>query len=337
MKIIESFTGFQPLEEVWIGGVYPEKFYQHLPNQVEDAFCKITEMTNKTFDQLNKKLTELGITVHRPLIEDNIDLYMDDQENLIKPPVCPRDWAITLGNQLLIINQGYKKEPFQHVIDQYQSQGADVQISTRYKKSWSWLSFPSIVRIGTKLIVEISSTKNKNYNYFTQKTIDEWRDSGYQVEITQTGGHSDAVFCPIRQGHIFSSHWGDKNIYQKTLPGWEIFWLPDTTKKRKRNGRWWQQQDNWKNPAFNKYVQEYAKEWIGDSRETIFEVNMLVVDDKNVICIAEDDTSLKKMESMGIKGHVIDFPTRSFWDGAMHCVTLDIRRRGGKINYFNTT
>ena len=334
MKIIESFTGFQPLEEAWMGGVYPEKFYQHLPNQIEDSFCKITEITNKTFDQLYQKLTQLGVKVQTPIIEDNIDLYMDHKENLIKPPVTPRDWAITLGNQLLMIDQGYKKNPFQHVIDHYQSQGEDVQIASPYQMPWAWLSFPSIVRIGSKLILEISKTNHELYNYSVKKIIKQWRDSGYQIEITHTGGHADSVFCPIKQGYVFSSHWGDPSIYEKTLPGWEVFWLPDTTKKRKRNGRWWQKQDNWKNPSFNKFVQKYAKEWVGDSRETIFEVNMLVVDDKNVICVAEDVSGIKKMASLGIQAHVIEFPTRSFWDGAMHCVTLDIRRKGGKINYF---
>ena len=101
MKIIESFTGFQPLEEVWIGGTYPTTFYSHLPNKIEDTFCYITEITQKSLDSLEKKLTQLGITVQKPIFED-AQFYMDDFDNLIKPPVSPRDWAITLGRTLLI-------------------------------------------------------------------------------------------------------------------------------------------------------------------------------------------------------------------------------------------
>ena len=62
---------------------------------------------------------------------------------------------------------------------------------------------------------------------------------------------------------------------------------------------------------------------------------MLVVDEHNVICIAEHEQSFKKMEQLGITPHVVDFPTRHFWDGGIHCITVDIRRHGGQQNYFN--
>ena len=56
MRIIESFTGFQPLEETWIGGTYPISFYDHLPNEIQDTFGKITEQTEIGFTNLQKTL-----------------------------------------------------------------------------------------------------------------------------------------------------------------------------------------------------------------------------------------------------------------------------------------
>ena len=67
MRIIESFTGFQPLEEVWIGGTYPEKFYNDLPNEVQDIFGKITEKTFVGLQKLEKKLSDLGVNVRKNL------------------------------------------------------------------------------------------------------------------------------------------------------------------------------------------------------------------------------------------------------------------------------
>lgn len=93
MKIVESYTGFQPLEEVWIGGTYPENFYRHLPNEVEDTFCILTEKTRKSFAQLKKTLQKLGVQVREPTFSSDPTLYMDRYENLIKPPVAPRDWV----------------------------------------------------------------------------------------------------------------------------------------------------------------------------------------------------------------------------------------------------
>ena len=80
---------------------------------------------------------------------------------------------------------------------------------------------------------------------------------------------------------------------------------------------------------------EKAKNWIGDSSETVFEVNMLVIDEQNVICINENDKVFKQLEANGITPHVVNFPTRHFWDGGWHCNTLDIRRKGNQENYFS--
>ena len=50
---------------------------------------------------------------------------------------------------------------------------------------------------------------------------------------------------------------------------------------------------------------------------------------------AEHQPSFMKMRELGIEPHVVDFPTRHFWDGAIHCITVDIRRSGGCLDYFN--
>jgi glycine amidinotransferase len=79
---------------------------------------------------------------------------------------------------------------------------------------------------------------------------------------------------------------------------------------------------------------QYAANWIGNSKETVFEVNMLVVDEKNIICIAENDAACKRLEALGITPHVVNFKTRGFWDGGIHCITLDINRSGDCIDYW---
>jgi hypothetical protein len=335
MKIVESFTGFQPLEEVWIGGTYPTNFYNDLPSQVQDTFGKISEQTEKGFDALEKKLKELGVVVRKPVFTQDKENYKDDFGNLIKPPVCPRDWAITVGNQLWIIPQGYKVEPYQHVIDEYRSTGAHVEILDRGSDSRAWLGFPGMVRLGEKIIVDTGyEMKNSENKKHILKAVEYLKGLGYHVVLTSEGGHLDSVFCPIKDRHIFSSHWGEQNFYNKTFPGWEVFWIK-TEKNSKGNGMWWTAENNFFSPIFNDYIDKKAKEWVGDSTETVFEANILVIDEKNIICIAEHKQSFKKMEQLGITPHVVDFPARHFWDGGIHCITVDIRRSGGCKEYFN--
>ena len=335
MPIIESFTGFQPLEEVWIGGTYPTKFYDDLPTQVQDTFGKITEQTFVGLDKLEKTLIALGVTVRKPTFTGNKDDYVDNLGNLIKPPIAPRDWAITIGDELWITPQGYKKEPYADVISEYTAKGGNVEILERGNDPRSWLGFPGVVRVGKRIIIDNGyGVDPDSLHYEKIQQASRLLSKKYQVVQTNEGGHLDSVFCPLMHGHIFSSHWGEKEFYDKTFPGWEVFWI-ESKKNDSFNGKWWTAENNFYSPIFNDHIEEKARDWVGDSTETVFEANMLVVDEKNIICIAENEQSFKKMEQLGITPHVVDFPTRHFWDGGIHCLTVDIRRSGGCKNYFN--
>jgi N-dimethylarginine dimethylaminohydrolase len=195
------------------------------------------------------------------------------------------------------------------------------------------LGFSAVVRIGKKLIVDTG------YPGMTTEGIEHVKkaitilEKDYEVVVTNEGGHLDSVFCPIKQGHIISSHWGVQQLYDETFPGWKVFWIEKQTNKNS-NGKWWTEENNFYSPIFNEHVNQKASEWVGDSTETVFEANMLVVDEHNVICIAGHEQSFEKFKQLGITPHVVDFPTRYFWDGGIHCLTVDIRRTGGCLDYF---
>ena len=335
MKIIESFTGFQPLQEVWIGGTYPNEYYNHLPNKVQDTFGKITEQTEIGFNKLEKVLSGLGVQVQKPKFTGNIDHYTDEFGNLIKPPVAPRDWAIVLGNELWITPQGYKVEPFEHAISHYRTNGEHVDILDRGADPRAWMEFPNVVRIGNRLVIDVADIEVEGNQERKKNVLSaiERLKKDYEIVLTTEGGHSDGVFCPIQKGQIFSSHWLQKNFYESTLPDWEVFWI-ETKNNYHWNGKWWTKENNFYSPIFSKHIEEKASEWVGDSRETVFPVNMLVVDENNVICLEEHTESFKRMEAIGITPHVIDFRAGHFWDGGIHCITQDLYREGTQEDYF---
>ena len=333
--MISSHSGFQPLKTVWLGDVYPNKFYDHYKSDLKDSLCKLTETTKSDLKNIESKLLELGVNVQRPTFE-SIDLYMSD-DKLTKPPICPRDWALTLGNTLYITPQ-YESgtEPWQWAIDEYVSAGCDVRILKRFCDTPDpavFLNYPSVVRVGKDIY--IAYAKGHQLQADNVNIVCKELSKNYRVHVTHTSDHSDGVFCPVRPGQIFSTHYRKK--YSETFPDWEVFFLTDTTRTNKRkhngwNGRW-QRNDHYL-PYYNDNLVSYALDWLGNSNETVFEVNMLVVDEKNVICIAEDDAACKKLESLGITPHVINFQTRGFWDGGIHCVTLDIDRQGECLDYW---
>jgi hypothetical protein len=85
---------------------------------------------------------------------------------------------------------------------------------------------------------------------------------------------------------------------------------------------------------FNDGVLSVAESWLGNPNETVFEVNMIVVDDKNIVCAAQDDRAFKFFESIGVTPHVVNFRTCAFWDAGLHCLSSDVYREGGEIDYW---
>ena len=72
--------------------------------------------------------------------------------------------------------------------------------------------------------------------------------------------------------------------------------------------------------------------WVGYVEESVFDVNMLVIDEKNVICNNNcNPLVIDAFNRHGITPHVINFRHRYFWDGGLHCITSDLHREGTVI------
>lgn len=162
----------------------------------------------------------------------------------------------------------------------------------------------------------------------------------YRNHIVNSGGHSDGTFCPVKPGLIVSLK--DIPTYKETFPDWEVVYLPGQSwgkikpflkLKEKNLGKWWVPGEEL-NDEFTDYIESWLNHWVGYVEETVFDVNMLVIDEKNVICNNENDQVFKAFERHGITPHVCNFRHRYFWDGGIHCVTSDLHREGQQQDYF---
>ena len=330
--MISSHSGFQPLKEVWLGDCYPAEWYCDFDNQAQDIFESITETTKYDLNIFQKKLEDLGVVVRRPTFDTKSN-FLDELGNLCKPPITPRDWAMTLGDTLYVIPQ-YKDSftGFESAIAEYQSQNQQVIVLDRsIPDPMCYVSFPSVVRLGQDIYLDCK-LDDPNYHYF--ETAANLLAKTYRVHVTHTGEHNDGIFCPVSPANIFTTHY--RKNYEKTFPGWNVFHLHDTTQARQQNGyngNWWVPGKHYQ--IYNDAITKYAQHWIGNSQETVFEVNMLVADEKNIFCIVEDDRACRQLESMGMTVHVVDFKCRGFWDGGLHCLTTDIYRTGSCLSYWN--
>jgi hypothetical protein len=54
------------------------------------------------------------------------------------------------------------------------------------------------------------------------------------------------------------------------------------------------------NNFFNDHIIKYALDWVGDFKETYFDINCLVVDEKNVLMIGDNDPLYNALNKKGI-------------------------------------
>jgi hypothetical protein len=321
---INSHDSWSPLEEVWLGDVYPAAWYDHLEPAVRDVFQQLIEITQQDLAKIQHCIESFGVTVRRP-VYDSIDHYVQ-AGHLVKPQICPRDNFVVIGNTIYCHPQAQR--PWQAWVDLYlKDPRCRVAVN-----DISFLHGANVVRVGRDIIWDLD--------------VFEHDDSGlwpeYRVHTVRNGGHMDGCFAVLRPGLILANHyWHD---YEQTFPGWHIIQLDDPTYAAAPstgyqqpypvyNGKFWDTAVQ-SNRSFNQHIIDHALDWVGCYTETFFELNCLVIDPANVIMLAENERLARDLEQHGITVHWVPFRTRSFWDGAMHCLTVDIRRDSEIVDYF---
>lgn len=152
--------------------------------------------------------------------------------------------------------------------------------------------------------------------------------------VVNAGGHGDAVYCPVTPGLIISLN--DVPTYADTFPGWEVIYLPPSdyahmrefqSSIRRNKGRWFI--PNFESDAnLVDMVNHYFDHWVGQVSETVFDVNILIVDPKNIVVSNYNKLVDQACQRHGINMHVSAFRHRYFWDAGIHCITNDLHRTG---------
>ena len=104
MSQVNSYTSWQPLEEVIVGRAYDPDYFDFIDNaQVRCQLQQILEETREDLDNLQHTIEKFGARVHRPGLPDRDEFqkWQTSDKGAPLPPLTPRDWQITLGDKLL--------------------------------------------------------------------------------------------------------------------------------------------------------------------------------------------------------------------------------------------
>ena len=169
---------------------------------------------------------------------------------------------------------------------------------------------------------------------------ERWESEGYRVHHSKRGYHSDGTFSIVKPGAIVSLH--DIQDYEKEFPGWEVLYLPDQSwskvssfldMKKKVGGRWWLKGEE-HNDQLIQFINTWLNDWVGYVEETVFDVNMLSIDENTIICNNYNKQVFDHFKKHKVEPIVFNFRHRYFWDGGLHCNTSDISRVGERKDYF---
>ena len=370
------YQHWDPLKVCVVGQSYPPEFYSWIKiSHVRKLFERIAIETEEDYQNIIKKLESFGVSVLRPEVPVNSFINGKYQP----PPMTPRDYTVMVGdtfyeNYSFNFQKAYKDvmdsswpecnsieefatlpawiqeecnnthrfSEYQQFLDSYngifkhiQQQGNKFK-SNRYHDT-SILNGAMISRIGQDLYFG-TSYYDQDSTELARLVTEEFPNT--RNHIVNTGGHSDATYCPVCPGLIISLK--DVPTYQNTFPGWEVVYLPDQSwsaigpflsLKQKNKGKWWIpgfEQDQ----AVIDCVESWLGHWTGYVEETVFDVNMLIIDPKNVMVFNYNKQVFDALDRYGITPHIVPFRHRYFWDGGIHCVTSDLHREGGMRDYF---
>lgn len=359
---------WDPLKTCIVGQAYPPEFYSYITNpKVRSVMERIAIETEEDFQSLIKLLESFGVTVLRPKLADSIDAYMFNGRYLL-PPVCPRDYTAMIGDRFFI-DSTHREAEFRDIIEHVRLQGNEVILDQGINtasifrvgkdlycgttdfgdqeiwkvikgKGWpkdmpsSWLGHIPQKFMQDKKVLAKHQELNKQHRDKIFKFFPEYRHHFYEQE-----SHIDGCFCAVKPGLVVSLK--EIQDYSQTFPGWEITYIEDQNWAGKREfwkiksknaGKWWVPGEE-DNDEFIEFVESYLSHWLGYIEETVFDVNSLVIDEKNVICSNFHDNVLDAYQRHGITPHVITHRHRYFWDGGIHCITSDIHREGKQVDY----
>lgn len=331
--MINVWSEFQPLREVVVGQGYPPDYFDFIQDsQVRDNLQKVFYEIEQDFLNLQRVLESFGVRVQRPGVISKIDFEKNPR---MMPPLTPRDRQGVFGQRLVKLSD---TKTYSGIFDIYQQEHAE-QILDAWRDNIEphvidGANNSCIYRMGRDVWFDHSEWMTEAQSQWLRQHV--FQDGRYRFHDMHTLGHGDCVFAVLRPGILLTSY-HDGVEYARDFPSWQMHCVTTPSMLREP---WWRfrdqlhpglcfwipNQDNL--PRFKSYVDQYLTDWVGAIHESVFDVNCLSIDEKHVIFGCYDADVFAYCRQHGIEPILCDIRHRFFFDGSVHCCTLDIRREG---------
>ena len=355
-----AWNGWDPLKQVILGNVFDPDFFEDIQDpKLRDLLQRLLYETHEDLMGIKKTLEDLGVEVIQPPRNtiahygeiDNSNKFSGITEaintnwegkiqGLPKPCLMPRDYYVTLGDKVLFTGFLHEKSEAHFlfepgVVDYWDNKGLIYRENGELSNDF-WA--PQLIRLGNRLIID-----QEDYINLAEKVLERYPIfKGSKIAV---GGHTDGSMNLPKPGLVVSGEWIPKETFKDTLPGWDVLHIENPNyygnewkdswwdERNLTKGRWWHPEAK-SNPDLVNYVDKWLNEWVGYAEETMFEVNMLSISEEIILSLNYHKDVHDKLKQHGIEPIYCRFRHRNFWDGGLHCLTLDTVREGGMQDYF---
>jgi hypothetical protein len=348
---VSVWTNWDPLEEVIVGDCYaPGALDWFIEPKLQESFNAILAETKQDLDNLAQLLQNLGVQVYRPRVyryQQSINLG-SFSVNCPMSPIVPRDQYLVYGNTVYqtytsmtdrfmdsrsyydifkaLFDQGHNwiSQPVPNLQPLSDSKwGADggnfgkMVYKKLYQKQLLWHT-ATMFKCGDKLITNVQGPGSQLGLEWMRRNL----PTDTVVENTGTTmrnwGHIDHGFFMINDDTVICAdrEFVPECLRDKTLH--EVYqYLPKQI------------------IAADTPIASLLDPSKGYEQAVLFDTNVLVVDAHNVIFDNDMPELFEFLDGIGIKSHRSIMRHRDFWAAGIHCVTLDIKRRGNKRKIVN--
>jgi len=347
------YTDYDPLQEVIVGDCYaPGDIDGFLPKESIKGFNTILEETKEDFEKLVVFLEQGGVKVRRPEV-NKYDSELNFSNFTTKLPICPivpRDQYIVLGKKIIQTYTSYTDRYLDSL--NYKKIFLDL-----FKQGYDWISQPppmltdlneddlwyisnttythklpneilwhtaTMFKAGDTIIVNGDGPGSKLGLEWMKRVLPEFKFMENQDTIFRNYGHIDHGFFLIDDETVVHGgiEWVPQPLRSKKLIDVKPYLSKVVTDNYIRDyvasgGKYSQS-----------WLEKYLANWRGYAQEVCFDLNVLVLDSKNVLFGKHLPELFAFLKKHGIECHAIEQRHELYWEGGIHCSTLDIKRKG---------
>lgn len=370
-KVVGSNTTFGKLKECIVGNFYTPDYFDELPESpFKERIQRLTQESCEDMDKMVNVLKTFNITVQRlnnpfpkPCVVSNGTV------SVINPRAAftPRDNMEFIDNKCIsyftyeqptrwwddwahhdlfmeYFNKGAEwhqmpKGPFdeEHYYNLVSS-GSEITLPDDRLLPGNknlYFSGANVIKFGKDIFYTLKYTGNEAGLQWAKSVIGgdyRW----HLLPLSKFGNHVDASLKILRPGVMLSKYTKDEVVDAiPQVKNWDIIHVEHELNDPKTAfndstvfpGHYGFDADIWSN--------EWTKKWVEHERlKTIFDINILCIDEKTVMINIPNTEFERKLHALGFDTVNCNHRNRHFWGHGINCMTHDVLREDEAIDYF---